>query len=88
MQIILDTLPHRFEPDGFARRAGQHHNRQRRRRGACPQKRLPPRAVGQRQIQQHHVMGPLAQLCQPLRQRLHVGELKLAGFVHAQRLLQ
>ena len=49
------------------------------RRGLRPEKHLPPRAVGQRQIQQHHIMAPLAQSRQRLSQRLDMGELKLAG---------
>ena len=87
-QVILDSVAHSFQADGFILDAGQHHNGQTGRVRACAKKRLRAGAIGQREIQQEQIELVLTQVLDGLGPGLGVSELELAEAQFAQGFLQ
>ena len=87
-QVVLNAFLDRGQPHAFVAGARQYHDRQVRRRMERPPEGFGPRAVGQRQVQQQHIEGRLAQTRERVVQALHPGELETARADSLQDLLQ
>ena len=87
-QVVLDAFLDRGESQAFVIGARQYHDRQVRRRMERAPEGFRPGAVGQRQVQQQHIEGCLAQARERVIQALHPGELETARADSLQGLLQ